>query len=309
MKKNRFTYIFGKKVILIPYKKEHVPKYHEWMKNSELRQQTGSEYLSLEKEYEMCQTWQEDDNKCTFIILNAEKYHNKSNGFKSERSNSSCLPFNNRTIKRDETEAIPISDLNDDLKSINLPLDSTHKPLNDFYTDETFNKGDDNDEFTLNSSNCSLNCGNTSKLHEIYSMVGDINLFITNNDIIKNNCNNLHNSCIKQAEINIMIADTYSRNKGLGLEAILLILKYGIEVLEISHYFVKISYENLISIDLFNKIGFTEKERSDVFNEVTLTLDISKGFSEWLNENTSESQIVDKNFNSQCMKFCFASAT
>ncbi|KAF9043120.1 GNAT domain-containing protein, partial [Panaeolus papilionaceus] len=69
MKANINTVLVGSKVILVPYRPEHVPKYHEWMLNEELRTLTASEPLSLEEEYEMQQKWQNDEDKLTFIIL------------------------------------------------------------------------------------------------------------------------------------------------------------------------------------------------------------------------------------------------
>lgn len=47
---------------------EHVPRYHDWMKDPALLEATGSEPLSLEEEKEMQQSWLDDPKKCTFIV-------------------------------------------------------------------------------------------------------------------------------------------------------------------------------------------------------------------------------------------------
>ncbi|CAA7047178.1 unnamed protein product [Microthlaspi erraticum] len=62
----------GKRVVLVPYMAEHVPRYHNWMQDEELLQATGSEPLSLEQEYEMQISWTQDPNKRTFIVLDKD---------------------------------------------------------------------------------------------------------------------------------------------------------------------------------------------------------------------------------------------
>ncbi|KAF2842776.1 hypothetical protein M501DRAFT_1021280 [Patellaria atrata CBS 101060] len=55
-------------VLLVPYCAHHVPTYHEWMQDEELRQATASEPLSLLAEYAMQQSWRADGDKLTFIV-------------------------------------------------------------------------------------------------------------------------------------------------------------------------------------------------------------------------------------------------
>ncbi|XP_072977279.1 GCN5-related N-acetyltransferase 9 isoform X2 [Typha angustifolia] len=64
--------IEGEKVILVPYMREHVPKYHEWMQDPALLLATGSEPLTLEQEYEMHLSWTQDPKKHTFIVLDKQ---------------------------------------------------------------------------------------------------------------------------------------------------------------------------------------------------------------------------------------------
>ncbi|XP_015266233.1 PREDICTED: N-acetyltransferase 9 [Gekko japonicus] len=78
MRINQNTVLRGKRVALVPYTSAHVPRYHEWMKSEELQRLTASEPLSLEQEYEMQCNWQEDTDKCTFIILDTEKWSRQS---------------------------------------------------------------------------------------------------------------------------------------------------------------------------------------------------------------------------------------
>lgn len=69
MRINEETVLVGSRVVLVPYRKGHVERYHEWMNDAEIRQQTASEPLTIEEEYEMQQTWHKDDDKLTFILL------------------------------------------------------------------------------------------------------------------------------------------------------------------------------------------------------------------------------------------------
>uniref|UniRef100_A0A8C8HYX1 Alpha/beta-tubulin-N-acetyltransferase 9 n=1 Tax=Oncorhynchus tshawytscha TaxID=74940 RepID=A0A8C8HYX1_ONCTS len=74
MRINEDTLLEGKSVVLVPYNADHVPRYHQWMGCPELQQLTASEPLTLEQEYDMQRSWREDDDKCTFIILDKQRW-------------------------------------------------------------------------------------------------------------------------------------------------------------------------------------------------------------------------------------------
>ncbi|XP_071756786.1 alpha/beta-tubulin-N-acetyltransferase 9 [Centroberyx gerrardi] len=76
MRINENTLLEGEKVVLVPYNADHVPRYHEWMKSPELQQLTSSEPLTLDQEYDMQTSWREDSDKCTFIILDKQRWTN-----------------------------------------------------------------------------------------------------------------------------------------------------------------------------------------------------------------------------------------
>ncbi|KAE8720285.1 N-acetyltransferase 9 [Hibiscus syriacus] len=67
----------GRKVIMVPYMEAHVPKYHMWMQDPALLQATGSEPLSLQQEYDMQLSWNQDPLKKTFIVLDKEMVEGK----------------------------------------------------------------------------------------------------------------------------------------------------------------------------------------------------------------------------------------
>lgn len=70
------------KVRLVPYLPEHVPRYHEWMKDPFLQETTASEPLTLDEEYEMCRNWREDEDKLTFIIYDLSVSEDKEDRVK-----------------------------------------------------------------------------------------------------------------------------------------------------------------------------------------------------------------------------------
>jgi hypothetical protein len=69
MKANYELCLSGENVILVPYRPEHVPTYHDWMTDPKLLELTSSEPLTLDEEVRMQEEWHRDEGKCTFVIL------------------------------------------------------------------------------------------------------------------------------------------------------------------------------------------------------------------------------------------------
>ncbi|XP_060672580.1 GCN5-related N-acetyltransferase 9 isoform X2 [Ziziphus jujuba] len=178
----------GERVVLVPYMKEHVPKYHEWMQDPALLQATGSEPLSLDQEYQMQLSWNQDPFKRTFIVLDK------------------------------------------------------HLVVGDF------THGDPHVE----------------------AMVGDVNIYMNDPDDPQ------------MAEIEIMIAEQKCRGKGLGKESVLMMMAFAVKNLGIHIFRAKIGESNSASLNMFRKLGFEETSYSEIFQEVTLELQVTKAKQEEL---------------------------
>nr|XP_009386269.1 PREDICTED: N-acetyltransferase 9-like protein isoform X3 [Musa acuminata subsp. malaccensis] len=68
-------------------------------------------------------------------------------------------------------------------------------------------------------------------------------------------------------EIEIMIAELTSRQKGLGKESILMMMAFAVERYGIHTFRAKIAESNAASINLFRKLGYVDASYSEVFKE------------------------------------------
>ncbi|GAA5834540.1 hypothetical protein JCM9279_004347 [Rhodotorula babjevae] len=68
MRLNEATTLASDRLVLRPYRRWHVLRYHEWMEDDEVREQTASERLTLDEEFSMQKSWRLDADKLTFIV-------------------------------------------------------------------------------------------------------------------------------------------------------------------------------------------------------------------------------------------------
>ncbi|XP_071509110.1 N-acetyltransferase 9-like protein [Diadema antillarum] len=117
--------------------------------------------------------------------------------------------------------------------------------------------------------------------NEIDAMCGDVNLFFNVSEDPSS------------AEIEIMVAEQACRGKGIGKEAILIMMHYGVRFLKVKKYVAKIGEKNTVSLQLFKKLGFQETSVSKVFQEVTLELEVNPDVQRWLEEKTNHQNITE----------------
>lgn len=94
-------------------------------------------------------------------------------------------------------------------------------------------------------------------------MVGDVNLFLSDGF----------------GELELMIAESNWRRRGLGQEAVRLMLFYAVNFICLEHFQVKISRSNKASLAFFEKLGFVRESYSGVFDEHTLVAVVKNGSS------------------------------
>ncbi|KAI8358273.1 N-acetyltransferase 9-like protein [Mortierella sp. GBAus27b] len=120
-----------------------------------------------------------------------------------------------------------------------------------------------------------------------HKMAGDVNLFFNDHD-------DPHS-----AEIEIMIAESCYRRKGMGLEALRMMITYAFQSLGTKRITAKISSGNKGSIQLFtSQLGFTQIGFSEVFDEVTLEKQLSEDMFRECDPRSSE-QLLDGQIRAQ----------
>ena len=145
-----------------------------------------------------------------------------------------------------------------------VKFEEEHIPLytkfNNLYADQT-NNGDILTVEEVKDIQQKPNSNESSTFIIIYQsqQVGDVNLFVNDN----------------VGEINVLVAK--NQRCGIAFKAVCLIIKHGLTI-GINDFMVKIGTENWKSLKLFGKLGFVEKSRSQVFNEIELVCRVDENW-------------------------------
>jgi RimJ/RimL family protein N-acetyltransferase len=267
MRLNYKIAIVGKHCILVPYRKEHVPKYHEWMQDPRLLESTGSEPLSLEAEYEMQASWRDDEFKCTFIVLDRDKIDEK----RLETAQAAVV-----TAGCDSQLSTPTARAGDFIVET---LSAMVGDVNLFFTemdDDAENIDEENDAKTAQTTPDSPNA---PRRDGGASLVATATTGSTKPRL--------------QAEIDIMVAEHTSRSKGIGREAVVLMMQYASDQLlpGLRRFFCKINADNDASRTLFEKkLGFRQCNYAECFQQYEYDLKYQDELGGW----ASSSAVVDE---------------
>ena len=247
MRSNYHTVLLGRRVVLVPYRPQHVAQYHRWMADPYLQHMTGSEPLSLEEEVEMQRQWADDDDKCTFIVL-------------------------------ERAACVGLEDLEELVPQKTQKTAAVADGIDDAVVDDA---GDhDTEILERETTECPAAASLPSDFVEanLHAMVGDVNLFLSEEEGADTDIENDEEAeegnapapaqPRRQAELDIMIAEESARGQGMGSEASRIMLWYGARHLQVRRFFAKIKKENAASRALFERrLGFEEIAYVQCFGE------------------------------------------
>lgn len=230
---NRHVALRGKRLLLVPYLEEHVPRYHRWMCDPELLDATCSEPLSLEEEYSNQVSWLNASDKLTFIIL----------------APLSCLLSDAARLVAASEFARSTDAASNDAVQV-TPTTTTSSGDCASYT----NASECISPFEVSGKGASQDRA-SSLIDKTYVMIGDCNLFVLSNDE-------------DGVEIEVMIAEKQLRRHGFAREALRLLMSYACRPpLHHTHFTAKILASNEGSKALFSSLGFEKFKEVKVFGE------------------------------------------
>lgn len=201
---------------------------------------TASEPLSLEEEYQMQVNWSRDEDKRTFILVDREL-------LAADGSNDEDIMEDGFVLKSDLI--------------INKRRNSScvHSTTNTPTVDET----------TCDCLRIAIQA-----LNSVSATVGDINLFLHESLQYSDNEDedaNEDNAVIQRpftAEVEVMVAEQMRRRRGIGSNALKLLMQYGQEELQVKRFIAKVLDDNEPSIALFKRLDYDVKCLVECFNEI-----------------------------------------
>lgn len=268
MRENWGERVLGHGVVLVPYRRWHVARYHEWMQSAELLEATASEPLTLEEEYDMQKKWRDDADKCTFIVLDAgrsnkpidvaagamDMANEEEQGGADVAVEAAGASVAAISLDLQEPGVAPPASSEDALPAPSAPPASSKDALPAPPAPSASSKDAQPAPPTSPKDVAALDSLCVDR------MIGDVNLFF--HEFGSREC----------AEIEVMIAELSGRRRGLAVEALQLLMAYARTKLGTRSFVAKIGAKNAASLALFeHKLGFKRTAFVEAFDEHTLT--------------------------------------
>ena len=238
----------GANLVLVPYLKHHVPRYHDWLSREDILEATCSEPQSLEEEYENQTSWLEADDKMTFIIL-APLSAAVAGGVAARRAiiEEAAAAASAAGASPMDVLGFPLVMAGGDAAASSS---SSSPPLPACLLRAAVvsaSKDDDSSDDDLTVANPLV-------------MIGDCNIFKMPT----------HHTAEGEVEVSVMLAENRFRGKGLAREAVGLLMAYAYETLHRSSFIAKILASNEGSRNLFEKgsLGFSLFKEVKAFDEI-----------------------------------------
>uniref|UniRef100_A0A803LRF1 N-acetyltransferase domain-containing protein n=1 Tax=Chenopodium quinoa TaxID=63459 RepID=A0A803LRF1_CHEQI len=232
----------GEKVILVPYMKEHVPNYHQWMQDPYLLFVTGSEPLTLDQEYEMQLSWSQDPLSTASFSLFLLSIYSVSSKF-SERT---FIVLDKQMIEGKILHGQPHIEAM--VGDVNIYMNDPDDPL--FAEIEIMIA----EPKRLRAFCC---------LHAALDMTVQYRLAFYVYWHIDWEC------------LITVLPWIVGRGKGLGKEAVMMMMAFAVENVGIHTFRAKIGESNQASLLLFRKLGFQDSSFSEAFKEWTLEMPVT----------------------------------
>ncbi|KAI3630620.1 hypothetical protein MIR68_012055 [Amoeboaphelidium protococcarum] len=107
-------------------------------------------------------------------------------------------------------------------------------------------------------------------------MIGDVNIFLHKEQRDEGSDTNDSNQEEQVGEIEIMIAESAARKRGIGRLCVKMMLLYAWRNLQVKRVMAKVGENNVGSLALFRNLGFTQCSYSKVFKEYTFELNLTE---------------------------------
>ncbi|KAI3649658.1 hypothetical protein MP228_005290 [Amoeboaphelidium protococcarum] len=128
-------------------------------------------------------------------------------------------------------------------------------------------------------------------------MIGDVNIFLHKERRDEGSSADNANQQDQVGEIEIMIAESAARKRGIGRLCVQMMLLYAWRNLQVKRVMAKVGENNLGSLALFRNLGFTQSAYTKVFEEYTfelsLTEDVIKYYPQYQNLRYSKILGID----------------